>query len=521
MPEINPEALQAYQNRRDTADKSIICHAPFTNINFEQGGYATACCYNRKHVLGVWPNQNIKQMWFGPKAKELRDYIKNLNFNHGCELCCEQINSYNFSNSRLKWYDEYAQNQTWQNKLKKKLNFKSAIYPACFEFEIDNVCNLECVMCNGKFSNLIRKNREKLPPLHNPYNEDFVKEVSEYLPYLKEAKFLGGEPFLTPLYYQIWENILKINPSIKVFITTNATVLTQKVKNLLNQLNAYIIVSIDSINPETYGKIRLNANFEKVMDNLNYFIDYSVKHNRPLALAVCPMTLNYLEIPEIVNFCNKNNIQIGFNTVDRPYKLSLMALNTDEITEAERVYANYIADPKISFVHQNKEVTEGLFNYVKSLKQISQKNLAIVHQLKQLNQALQKEPLFNRFLNVFYETQYQNFFHQTSDEFENMVESAKTEVFKFIENNGFEETFNIWKNIISASFPMVPGVKKTPPEIEESLDVLFQFIQQNPQQQNEIFWGVLNIKITQLIEGIEFTDKNSITMLLTKEFTRQ
>ena len=41
-----------------------------------------------------------------------------------------------------------------------KLN--SSKYPSVLEFELINTCNLECVMCTGEYSSLIRAKREKL-----------------------------------------------------------------------------------------------------------------------------------------------------------------------------------------------------------------------------------------------------------------------------------------------------------------------------------------------------------------------
>ena len=81
-------------------------------------------------------------------------------------------------------------------------------------------------MCGGKWSSAIRKNREGLPPLKNHYDKDFVKQIREFLPFLREARFIGGEPFLINLYYDIWEAITESSqqplPEYKATVTPSS-----------------------------------------------------------------------------------------------------------------------------------------------------------------------------------------------------------------------------------------------------------------------------------------------------------
>src|SRR5205814_4784152 len=96
--------------------------------------------------------------------------------------------------------------------------------PRIMEFCLENTCNLACVMCNSLLSSSIRKN-EHLPPLKKQYDEHFADQLIPYIPYLKEAIFSGGEPFLIPLYYKIWEQMLDINPDITICVVTNGSTL--------------------------------------------------------------------------------------------------------------------------------------------------------------------------------------------------------------------------------------------------------------------------------------------------------
>jgi MoaA/NifB/PqqE/SkfB family radical SAM enzyme len=345
---ISNALLEEYNKTRETKDASLICYAPFVSINFEQTGKATACCYNRTHVLGTYPQQSIQEMWWSDKANELRASISEKNLGGGCEVCSKQLESKNFFGTHARHYDPYA-DAPEKEESKSPFSFlKPAInntknrplkYPKVLEFELSNTCNLECVMCTGYFSSSIRKNREKLPPIPLVYDDAFVKQLEEFIPHLTDAKFLGGEPFLIDIYYSIWESILRINPKVVIHITTNAAALSGRAKNLLESLRCGVVISIDSLVKETYERIRTNARYEKVMENVEYFRQYTQEKNTWMSFAVCPMTINWKEIPDMVKHCNQEDIYIFFNTVFKPEEYTLRFLPA-------RILGNIIANYK-------------------------------------------------------------------------------------------------------------------------------------------------------------------------------
>jgi MoaA/NifB/PqqE/SkfB family radical SAM enzyme len=339
---LSNQTKQSYNTSRTCAKKSIVCHAPYVNLNFEQTGDVRACCYNFKHVLGKWPEQRIREIWQGQKLEALKGYISDNNLGGGCIECGKMIEAGNYQGVRARYYDEFATN-SFSDKLAsvaRKLSGGFA-YPKVMEFELSNECNLECIMCNGSFSSSIRKNREKLPPIISPYNEKFVDELEEFIPHLTDAKFLGGEPFMIDIYLSIWERILKINPRIRMHITTNGTFLNNRIKNLLEGLNAGIILSIDSVEKETYKKIRVNGNFDKVMENLDYFLDYTKRKKTFISMAACPIATNWRELPQMLEFCLSKNIALYFNVVFTPFDLSLRELGVKELEEVITFLENY------------------------------------------------------------------------------------------------------------------------------------------------------------------------------------
>lgn len=332
---VSDALMEEYNKTRDAKDLSLVCHAPFVSINFEQSGKATACCYNRKHVLGTYPADSIREMWWGDKAVSIRQMIKDRNLGGGCEVCSKQLESKNFFGTHARHFDPYASEpapehpESVLHKVKKFFKPSAnrlAHYPKALEFELSNACNLECVMCTGYFSSSIRKNREKRPAVPQVYDAAFVEQLEEFIPHLTDAKFLGGEPFQIDIYYSIWESIQRINPHVMIHITTNATVLSGRAKELLENLRCGIVISIDSIVKETYERIRVNARYDKVLENIEYFRKYTKAKRTWMSFAVCPMTINWREIPDMVKYCNKEDIYLFFNTVFKPEEYTLRFL---------------------------------------------------------------------------------------------------------------------------------------------------------------------------------------------------
>ena len=308
------ENLDKYNGHRFVTDAARICYAPSVSMNFEAGGHATPCCYNRSYVIGRWPDSSVEELWNSPENRAFQEILGQNDLSWGCDLCSLLIESGNFASVLARYYDEYGD---WQI---------SPVSPRQFTFELGNTCNLMCVMCKGFWSAKIRSQREHLPPVISPYDSVFVEQISAYFPVLKDLKFLGGEPFLIDIYYEIWEKIGQINPGILAHITTNGTILNHRVKKALSQLSAGIVVSLDALTKKIYEDIRIGADFDAVMKNIDYFRSYTQSNHTYLSIAVCPLKNNWRQLPLLLDYCNAKDLPIHFNSVVFPeYSLRSMA----------------------------------------------------------------------------------------------------------------------------------------------------------------------------------------------------
>jgi MoaA/NifB/PqqE/SkfB family radical SAM enzyme len=371
---FNRDTINSYnKTRNQKVDKTVICHAPWQSINFTQNGDATVCCYNKDYILGTYPNNSIHEIWFGKIANDLRSEMQKNPLPKGCQNCALQIESENFASVHARHYDFHSDHPI-KHFLKKSVNYfrqkKFTAYPRVIEFELSNTCNLECIMCNGYFSSSIRKNRENLPPMKTVYDENFVNQLEEFIPHLTDAKFLGGEPFLIPLFYKIWEKIIKLNPNCKIHITTNATMIQKNGWDILYKLQANVVVSIDAITEDMYNRIRKGANFKEVMTNIKLFKKYTKQAKTDLNFSVCPMTLNWQEMPEIIQYGIDHKIYIYFNTVFYPENLSLKNIDREFAVKIINYFEYFKFQGSGFYFNYNQKQLLGLTNMLKFWHQV-------------------------------------------------------------------------------------------------------------------------------------------------------
>jgi MoaA/NifB/PqqE/SkfB family radical SAM enzyme len=314
------DPLALYNRARSVADTALPCHAPFNSMYFNVHGEVGPCWLNL-NGYGRYPELGLRDIWFGSRFSALRSALSVRDLSYSCGTCLKNIRSGNHVSVLARIHDQ---------------PYPLGDYPSVMEFELSNRCNLECVMCKGELSSTIRKNREGLPPMSSHYDSDFVHQLEEFMPHLREAKFLGGEPFLIDIYYEIWQRMAELNPHIRPTVTTNATVLNNRVKDVLGRMRFNIIVSIDSFDEDTYAAIRHRGELDKVMPNFLWFRKYAEKCGTYFQVSVNPLRKNWHDLPRTLETCNRHNAHLWFNTVTYPHSEALWTMGHEELAKVEQ-----------------------------------------------------------------------------------------------------------------------------------------------------------------------------------------
>lgn len=350
---IDKQIKREYDKHRSLGKQQMLCYAPYKNMYFGISGNVRACCRNESYIFGSYPQQTIKEIWHGDKVRKIRESIRRNDLSLGCDECYSHLIGGNFSAVVAKMFDT------------QKINKR---YPGMMEFELDNTCNLECTICAGRLSSTIRKNRDKLPPFQTLYNSDFVAQLEEFVPYLEEARFYGGEPFLIKLYYEIWDMMIKINPHIKIYVQTNGTVLNERIKKLIEGGKFIFNISVDALDKQVFEKLRVNADFDSVMENLMYFYNYSLRKKTFFCITPTMMRNNWQELPELIRFCNKLNIPLFYNTLYRPEHLALYTMNETELEKIANKLEAHDFQQKSNIQKQNNYYYSDFVNLIRKWK---------------------------------------------------------------------------------------------------------------------------------------------------------
>jgi len=316
-----------------------VCKAAEYSLLFQPSGEVMACHYNRGYVLGFYPNDSIHDIWYGKKRSYLVKSIRSGKFDTSCHFCKSAIEQNFIHKAGINKYDYIVPD-------KHKM-------PVSMEFQLDNICNLECIMCSGEYSSQIRKNREKGEPYFSPYDDNFVDQLKPFIPYLKQASFTGGEPFLFEVYYKIWDLMKTLNPDIQLYISSNGTILNDKVKSYLEQLNFNLTISIDSLNKSNYERIRKNAILENSLENINYYIEYCKRKEMTFNIKSLVTPQNYKDIPELIEFCNHNQINFIPKTVLVPGFANFSFSDTKEVESAIDLLNNLVKESISEINNQN------------------------------------------------------------------------------------------------------------------------------------------------------------------------
>ena len=206
--------------------------------------------------------------------------------------------------------------------------------------DISGSCNLNCRMCSLKewYSKETKKE----------ISDETLEKLKSVFPKIESISLhLNCEPLLNRNVVSIIKYIKGVNPKIFLSFATNVTLLNPSLsRQLIDSGLDKIVFSIDGSSAKTFEKIRLGANFEKVVYNLEEFINIKKQKSSKLpevGVIAVAFKDNVYELTKIVKFAIKLGIDsISINGLE-PYtkEMSKLILYDRNISEAyEEIYVN-------------------------------------------------------------------------------------------------------------------------------------------------------------------------------------
>lgn len=299
-----------------------VCTAPYLVMDFDPAGNVQACCVNAMYPLGNVGNSTIREIWEGERARTLRRAIERGDLGYGCGVCRHRL-AFEAGDPASWYYNNYPAAEP------------DPEWPFLMAFALHNTCNAACIMCGGDLSSKIRSQREERAPLPHVYGDRFFAELEEFLPHLGIAEFRGGEPFLIPEHFRIFDSLIAMDHRIPCNVTTNGTILTSKVEAVMEELPFAFVVSIDGTTRETLEAVRVGVAFDKLMANIPRFLEYTRERETSFELSCCALQQNWHELADIFRFASDLDVPLAVQPVlDQRY--GLHRLPTEDLKDVAR-----------------------------------------------------------------------------------------------------------------------------------------------------------------------------------------
>lgn len=325
--------------RRRRGGSPTGCAVPSASFRILPNGQMDACCINEAVWLGKYPEVSLHEAWTHPELRALRKALARGDFSHGCEACGAAFAAGNRNLTHAHSYDDF-------------LDTRRSAYPRVLEFSLSNRCNLACVMCSGDVSSRIRHEREHLPPLVSPYDDAFFDELADFLPHLDRAFFAGGEPFLSRLNDRVWQMMVDLDCVPYVGVTTNGTVVNERVEHWLRALRMDISLSIDGFTAATNEAIRLGVDHRELLLNRRRLAEIAASYGGVLKVNFALQRGNWTELADALVETEDHGFEVWLSMVRAPEEVSLLTLSAEELATIDRVWSEQ--EPQVASLVANR-----------------------------------------------------------------------------------------------------------------------------------------------------------------------
>ncbi|WP_419771185.1 MAG: radical SAM/SPASM domain-containing protein [Candidatus Marinarcus sp.] len=171
--------------------------------------------------------------------------------------------------------------------------------PIILDIEPNSRCNFSCIMCQVRdWDNNKRA---------NDINFDEFKKLVDEQYGLTEVKLLGiGEPLMHKQFFDMLDYLIEKN--IWVRTTTNGSYLhkNDNYKKLVDSGIGEVQISFDGATKEVFEKIRINSNFEQIIDNVTMLNKYANSKNRLMSrMWILIQNSNSHQIKEFISIARK------------------------------------------------------------------------------------------------------------------------------------------------------------------------------------------------------------------------
>lgn len=198
--------------------------------------------------------------------------------------------------------------------------------PVTIQAAITDFCFNKCFMCD-------HFKREDKTYINLGHWQTFLRSLKD----TKTIFYTGGDSMMHPQINEIMQEHINLDIDFG-FITTGF--IPKDIDMRLLKKAKFFNVSLDSVDPENYEKIRGGIALEKVIDSIEYAIDSGVNVNATVVLS----DKNVDEMDKIIGFCYKRKMDLRINHL----------YGKEPIEIDYGYYSSKFADAKLSLTYKQQ-----------------------------------------------------------------------------------------------------------------------------------------------------------------------
>ena len=252
-------------------ETSCYCPLPWVHLHISTIGEVLPCCISEwgQAPLGNINNNSFDEIWNGEEMRQFRLKMLNDKPDARCKVCYEKEKTGNWS---LRYAEIRKRHHDAKTYILNTEEDGSSLdsKPIYWDIRFSNICNMRCRMCGHFSSSRWFADAKAIREQYGNYNysvsephtnqaiihgvEDstaLLDRLDEYIPYVKEFYFAGGEPLIMEEHYRILKRLDELE-LYNVYIRYNTNFMQMHYKDLdviemwKKFKNVHVAASIDA-----------------------------------------------------------------------------------------------------------------------------------------------------------------------------------------------------------------------------------------------------------------------------------
>lgn len=286
----------------------MYCPLPFNHLSIEPNGGVSPCCNtSATKVLGNSNNQSLMTLFDGEELKAFREQflLEETPLPPECFQCqkIEEAGNLSLRQTAAKMYPMESLKESG----------KYAIRYLGLRF--DNTCNLKCRICFPNLSSAwvgdyqaLGRGVPKGPLKAFPSKNEFLSQIDEILDTVTQVYVAGGEPFLSPLLYELMNELKRRGreQEVEFAFNTNATITQFKGVSLEKYFEGFKSVSLGLSLDGVYKQaeyLRHGSSWENFHNTIKTYKSWD---NAKVFVSPTLGNLNFYYLPELLKYCLKD-----------------------------------------------------------------------------------------------------------------------------------------------------------------------------------------------------------------------